>query len=422
MNPEEIIPYTTGYYRVISRVTHPTLGQLEPGSIWFGTVYESAPNSVHLLIGGDDSPVNSAWLVKTDLTGGDVVPVGDGSYVPLAGDATVTALVQAGPCEECGYDCCTCTTEYDEAQPDSTGSETHVAPRVASDVRPEGTAGIKKDAGKARMDLLPPAALLGAARVFTFGADKYDKDADGNPTNNTYLNNWRQGMRWGRVYASLQRHLAAFWSGEDRDPETGMGHIDHALCNLMMLHEYGRTFPQGDDRDVAWRRSLRVAVDVDGVICDTYPAVLEKAKADLHGPEAEGEMPHYAFRQRLIDALSEITDEEYGTLPSLIDGREMPFEPVAYITARQGAHADATEKWLAHHGFPYAPVISATDKVAACREHKIDVFVEDQYATFVKLNRAGIACYLYDAPYNRKHDVGDRRIHSLAELVEKLAI
>ena len=67
------------------------------------------------------------------------------------------------------------------------------------------------------------------------GSDKYDKGADGaTPEKRVYLNNWRQGgMRWGQVFASLQRHLWAWWRGEDKDPESGLSHLAHATANVM---------------------------------------------------------------------------------------------------------------------------------------------------------------------------------------------
>lgn len=104
--------------------------------------------------------------------------------------------------------------------------------------RPEdvATAGVKFDAGKPRLDLLPARPLLDIARVLTFGAAKYDD------------HNWRRGMRWGRVYASLVRHLLAWHAGEDNDPETGLPHLAHAGCCVLFLLEYAHANPELDDR------------------------------------------------------------------------------------------------------------------------------------------------------------------------------
>lgn len=83
--------------------------------------------------------------------------------------------------------------------------------------------GIKLDAGKPEVSFLPTEALHGAARVFAYGAKKYARD------------NWRGGMPYTRLYDAAQRHLASFLENEDLDPESGLPHLDHAICTLMML-------------------------------------------------------------------------------------------------------------------------------------------------------------------------------------------
>lgn len=65
------------------------------------------------------------------------------------------------------------------------------------------------------------------AKVLTFGARKYKP------------NNWKQCTDTGRYLAAAHRHLNAVMLGEDNDPETGLPHIDHALCNIMFLHVLG---------------------------------------------------------------------------------------------------------------------------------------------------------------------------------------
>lgn len=86
--------------------------------------------------------------------------------------------------------------------------------------------GRKDDTGKLRFDLIPPEALEGLARVLTFGAGKYTP------------RNWEKGMAWGRVFGALMRHLWAWWRGEDKDPETGFSHLDHAACCIAFLQTY----------------------------------------------------------------------------------------------------------------------------------------------------------------------------------------
>ena len=73
------------------------------------------------------------------------------------------------------------------------------------------------------MDLLPPEAIGWLARILTDGAEVYGE------------RNWEKGMGWERAYAACQRHLLAWHSGEDEDPESGNPHLAHAMCNLAFL-------------------------------------------------------------------------------------------------------------------------------------------------------------------------------------------
>ncbi len=84
---------------------------------------------------------------------------------------------------------------------------------------------VKYDDDKARMDLLPPKALEGIAQVFTYGAEKY----------HDFNYKSGKGLARNRPYAACLRHLNAWNDGEDRDPESGMSHLYHAGCCIMML-------------------------------------------------------------------------------------------------------------------------------------------------------------------------------------------
>lgn len=83
--------------------------------------------------------------------------------------------------------------------------------------------GVKFDGQKPRMDLLDSFAIEELARVLTFGAKKYDS------------HNWRKGIAKGRLIAAALRHLFAYLKGEDKDPESGLSHVAHAMCCCMFL-------------------------------------------------------------------------------------------------------------------------------------------------------------------------------------------
>jgi hypothetical protein len=83
--------------------------------------------------------------------------------------------------------------------------------------------GVKFDQHKPRLDLLDAHAIEQLAAVLTFGAQKYD------------AHNWRKGILKSRLIAAALRHIFAYMRGEDNDPESGLSHIAHAMCNLMFL-------------------------------------------------------------------------------------------------------------------------------------------------------------------------------------------
>lgn len=86
--------------------------------------------------------------------------------------------------------------------------------------------GIKHDAGKPPISLVPSQAVTDIAKVLQFGAQKYD------------AHNWRKGIQYSRVLDAAFRHLLAFSNHEDTDPESGLPHLAHAGCCIAFLLEY----------------------------------------------------------------------------------------------------------------------------------------------------------------------------------------
>ena len=90
----------------------------------------------------------------------------------------------------------------------------------------------------ARHELLPPESLTAIAERFGLGAAKYED------------RNWEKGYDWSLSYGALQRHLLAFWGGEDLDEEFGDSHLAAAGFHIMVLLSFIQNNPDGDDRPV----------------------------------------------------------------------------------------------------------------------------------------------------------------------------
>lgn len=97
--------------------------------------------------------------------------------------------------------------------------------------------GIKHDAGKPKFDLIPFDLMDGEQRVWEKGAKKYAP------------NNWRKGMPITQPLNAAMRHLTAFMTGQDLDPETQESHLDHLICCIRMAQNTMKYYPKLDDRN-----------------------------------------------------------------------------------------------------------------------------------------------------------------------------
>jgi hypothetical protein len=100
----------------------------------------------------------------------------------------------------------------------------------------EKGSGARFNGGKPDYSLIPMHTLEDEARVWMYGAQKYAAW------------NWAKGMPWSVPFACAMRHMAAWQRGEDTDPESGLPHLAHVMCNLRMLTLYTKSYPEGDDR------------------------------------------------------------------------------------------------------------------------------------------------------------------------------
>lgn len=65
------------------------------------------------------------------------------------------------------------------------------------------------------------------ARVLMFGAEKYER------------NNWRKKPNDKcETVDSLDRHIKSLVKGQELDPDSGLPHIGHVLCNIMFIEHH----------------------------------------------------------------------------------------------------------------------------------------------------------------------------------------
>lgn len=279
---------------------------------------------------------------------------------------------------------------------------------------------------KARFDLLEPFAQLEKVNIFTIGARKYA------------ANNWLQGMAWSKCVASGKRHIEAFLRGEDHDFDpncedckrgtpggdlkdwhctnhTGRLHTALAAWNFDAITSYYKWFPQGDDRLHSLLPKLKIGLDIDEVLCDFVSPWIQYWSMKV--PTC------WFFDYNIVERFDKmrargILDEFYLNMKPKCKPTDIHFEPHCYVTSRP-VDTEVTKKWLEMHGFPLRPVITVElgqSKVDVIKKAGVEVFVDDRFDNFEELNRNGICCFLFDAPHNRRYDVGFKRIKSLKEL------
>jgi len=103
----------------------------------------------------------------------------------------------------------------------------------APDSNPKTVHGIRK----CPIHLVPPVAIAHEAMAFKDGAEKYGPY------------NWREHAISASVYYSAaMRHLAAWWDGEDKAPDSRVHHLGHARACLALLLDAAAVGKLNDDR------------------------------------------------------------------------------------------------------------------------------------------------------------------------------
>ena len=109
-------------------------------------------------------------------------------------------------------------------------------PPPSSEQRVTSPTGGQKGKKRAQLGALDPTALMSVAEVAGFGAEKYARY------------NFLKGYAYSLTYDACQRHLHAFWAGEDNDPESGLPHLAHACWHTLAMLAFLQRGVGDDDR------------------------------------------------------------------------------------------------------------------------------------------------------------------------------
>lgn len=250
--------------------------------------------------------------------------------------------------------------------------------------------------GKSRMELIPNEVIKELSEVYTKGANKYDDD------------NWRKGMSFRKMLASVKRHISAFEGGESIDPDPLMGthHLANAIWGLSSLIYYDKYMPQYDDREHTLLRPLRVSLDLDGVVA-MYP-----------GGMSDSSFYNMTYNHRIFNDPGFYRDAEPNP-----DMQSIPFEPICYVTARPLSVKDATLRWIEDNGLPCVPVHFCEAPDGSKRKKSeillgvgAEAHVDDHLEHYFDICRVkGVKSFLYETSYTG-HLTDNPRISMIGNL------
>lgn len=84
---------------------------------------------------------------------------------------------------------------------------------------------------------------------------------------------------------------------------------------------------------------------------------------------------------------------------------------------------ELTRQQVIRAGIPNDGLHFAHDKVPICQELGIDYFIDDRPKYYEDLTKAGIACYLLDAPWNQDMDVPVfKRVSNLTDFTNRVVL
>lgn len=235
--------------------------------------------------------------------------------------------------------------------------------------------------------------MSGIAKVFAKGVD------EGYPEEG-----WKN-CKIKHLINQLKKKLNDFEDMIDKDDDN-LYNIDKVAAYAMMIHDTLATNPQMDNRFDQISNIPRVALDVDDVVADFINGFKEKTGLEMN--------PYWSSNYNIADELKALSnDEEFWT--NLKVKHYPNFEPACYISSRSIPVA-FTEKFIQKAGLPCAPVFHVpwnTSKVKVLKENNINILVDDKVENFLEATKAGVFCYLMDAPHNQKFDAKGRRVYNL---------
>lgn len=183
---------------------------------------------------------------------------------------------------------------------------------------------------------------------------------------------------------------------------------------------------------------MRIGVDIDGVVSDSYPFWLKEL--NLHFDKDIAVIDDYEMHlvfdvskevindyfvcnaERLLMTPEPICGAKDGIETLLREGHE-----IIYITARTPEERDVTVRWLTMCGIPHKHehVLFAgiTSKLDLVKLWGIEAFIEDYQVNARLIAQSGVPVFLLNASYNQQElPTGITRCHSWDEILQGIRV
>lgn len=281
--------------------------------------------------------------------------------------------------------------------------------------------------GKLMYNLISHIGLAKLAEVYTKGCEKYTIYNEDGSIKDFGADNWKSGLPFTQIMDSCKRHIQAWESGEDIDPDLKSSHLANAAWNLFTILHLSETKPEFDNRKLWYKQPLKsLWLDLDGVLVDFETHFLKTFSITSYSPT---DWNDYRFRDsNAWNKLKESEDFNYDFwmgCPALIKPEDISYPIAGYCTTRSLCDNSIIELWLEANEFPKAHLINTFGKIKkseallALNDPNI-VMCDDSIENFIDCQSNGIVCYLMSRPHNIKYDVGHWRVNNMQELMIKL--
>lgn len=181
---------------------------------------------------------------------------------------------------------------------------------------------------------------------------------------------------------------------------------------------------------------MRIGVDIDGVISDSYTAWLQELN-QYYGKNItvlEDYEMHLVFDVPWDDMNNFFVQnvEKLFTMPHPMKGAKEGIETllaegneIIYVTARTQDEEDVTFRWMTKHGIPHEHILFSglKSKVDLVKQWQIEVFIEDYMKNAKAIAELGLPVLLLNASYNQGElPTGVIRCADWSGLVENLQV